>query len=413
MYLTKEEEEMLKGSMGYAVEKSMEILVTLGEIYGAENMVPVSNVHMPGSSVVVAGDAGSAFVEEIASTGVKFKTYTTLNPAAVDFERWVEIGIPSEYFQKQKKLSLAYHSMGGILCHTCTPYLTGNLPRSGEHVSWGESSAVSFVNSVLGARTNREGGPSALASAITGRTPMYGLHLGENRKGKLLVRVSTRLGTVTDYGSLGYYVGTICGGNNPVFTGIPTDVSSDQLKMLGAALASSGSVALYHVERVTPEARSLDEAFKGEKPSEILDFGEEELRGASEDLSKAKICEVDVVCIGCPHNSIYEIRSIAELLRSRKIRSDVRFWICAASSVKSLSDRMGYTEIVEGAGGTFMCDTCPVLAPVKEISRRDNLNILATNSAKLAHYGIGQCNLHPHYGELERCVLAATTGRWV
>ena len=412
MYLTKEEENMLSGNMGYAVQKSMEILVTIGEIYNAEKTIPVSNVHMPGASIVAAGDAGSAFVEEIAATGVKFKAYTTLNPAAIDFERWKEIGMTDEHARKQKKLSHAYQSMGAILNHTCTPYFTGNLPRIKQHVAWGESSAISFVNSVLGARTNREGGPSALASSISGRTPLYGFQLEENRKGRLLVRVSARLASVNDYGSLGYYVGRICKGENPVFTGIPTDVSIDQLKMLGAALASSGSVALYHVEKVTPEIRSADEAFKRERPTETLEFGKEELKEASEDLSKAQSGEIDVVCIGCPHNSIYEIRDIAELLKSQKVHSNVRLWICTASSVKSLSDRMGYTRIIERAGGIFMCDTCPFLAPVKEIAKRDGLKTLATNSAKLAHYAPGQCNLYPHYGELGKCISAAISGRW-
>lgn len=412
MHLTRDEEDMLRGKMGPAVQKSIEILFTLGEIYNAQGMIPVDNVHMPGSSVVVAGDAGTEFVEEMADTKVAFKTRTTLNPAAIDFVRWKEIGIPDAYVEKQKKLSQAYQSMGAILSHTCTPYLAGNLPRIGEHVSWGESSAISFVNSVLGARTNREGGPSALASAITGRTPLYGLHLDENRKPRLLVKVSARLSSITDYGALGYYVGGVCKGENPLFTGIPAVASIDDLKMLGAALASSGSVALYHIRDITPEAKWAEEVSAKEKLKEVVEFGDAELKKAYEDLSKTQTDEIDVVCIGCPHNSIYEIGHIASLLKSREVSSNVRLWVCTSHSVKSDSDRMGYTRIIEQAGGIFMCDTCPVLSPVKEIAKRDSLKTIATNSAKLAHYAPGQCNLHPRYGTLENCISAAVFGRW-
>jgi hypothetical protein len=412
MYLTREEEDMLHGKMGPAVQKSMEILVALGEIYNAERMIPVNSVHMPGSSVVVAGDAGTEFVEEMAGTNVTFKARTTLNPAAIDFERWKELRIPDEYAKRQKKLSLAYKSMGAILSHTCTPYLTGNLPRIGEHVSWGESSAICFVNSIQGARTNREGGPSALASAITGRTPLYGLHLDENRKPRLLVKVSARLSSITDYGALGYYAGRVCKGENPYLTGIPTDASIDQLKMLGAALASSGSVALYHAKDVTPEARWAEEVTAKEGPKQTVELGEAELKKAYEDLSKAQSDEIDVVCIGCPHNSIYEIRDVARNLKSRKVNTNVRLWICTSCSVKSESDRMGYTKVIEQAGGIFMCDTCPVLSPVKEIAKRDGLKTIGTNSAKLAHYAPGQCNLDPHYGMLEKCISATISGRW-
>jgi predicted aconitase len=411
MHLTNEEEEMLRGENGHAMQKSMEILVAIGDIYGAEQMIPVENVHMPGSSVVVAGDAGSDFVREMADTNVKFKVRTTLNPAAIDFERWEKLGIPGHYAEKQKKLSASYEKMGAILCHTCTPYLTGNLPRFKEHVAWGESSAISFVNSILGARTNREGGPSALASAIAGRTPLYGLHLNENRKGKLHVKVSTELTTVTDFGALGYYVGKISKGENTVFTGISRNVSIDTLKMLGAALASSGSVALYHIVGITPEAPTLEKAFLGNKPDESLEFGPAELKQAHEQLSGTPSNRVDVVCIGCPHCSIFEIRDVAQRLSSQKVHANVRLWICAASQVKSLSDRMGYTKIIEAAGGLFMCDTCPVLAPTREMSKIYDLKTIATNSAKLANYAVGQCNLQPYYGEMDRCISAAVTGR--
>jgi len=412
MFLTDEEEKMLRGDQGPEVQRMMEILVTLGDAFDAERLIPVANVHMPGSSVLVTGDAGLHFVEEISRKEVRFRTYTTLNPAAVDLAHWKSHGVPDKIAKDQLMLTDAYRRMGAICSHTCTPYLVGNIPRIGENIAWGESSAIVFANSVLGARTNREGGPSALASAITGRTPLYGFHLDENRFAKYRVAVNSALRDITDYGALGYYVGRIVGEQTPAFVGIPSDVTLDQLKMLGAALASSGAVALFHIIGVTPEASTEDIAFGGEPPSEIINFGQEELKGAKESLSKATDEIVDVVCIGCPHASINEIRQIAELLSGRKVSSKLELWICSSISVGSLAERMGYANIIERAGGTIIYDTCPVLGPTQEIVKIRGYKCMATNSAKLAHYCVGRCGLLPRYGSIENCIEAAVSGSW-
>ncbi len=210
MRLTREEEEMLAGKRGYPVQKSMEILVQLGEIYGAEKMIKVANVHMPGSSVVVAGEAGTKFVEKMAGLGGKVCALTTLNPGAVNFDAWQETGYEEKTYKLQRRLTDAYSAMGAVPCHTCTPYLIGNCPRRGEHISWGESSAIAFANSALGAYTNREGGPSALAAALTGRVPEYGYHLQENRYGHIKVTVTTELHSVDDFGGVGLLGGNHC-----------------------------------------------------------------------------------------------------------------------------------------------------------------------------------------------------------
>jgi predicted aconitase len=181
MILTEQEQRMLDGKEGYPVQKAMQILVQLGEIYDAERMIPVSRVHMPGSSVVVAGEAGTKLVEKMAANGGYFKVTTTLNTGAVDFGQWKELGYPEETYKQQLRLTRAYEKLGGIACHTCTPYFIGQVPRLGEHIAWGESSAIAFINSVLGARTNREGGPSALAAALTGLVPEYGYHSCQGR----------------------------------------------------------------------------------------------------------------------------------------------------------------------------------------------------------------------------------------
>ncbi|HWQ40889.1 MAG TPA: aconitase X catalytic domain-containing protein [Desulfosporosinus sp.] len=410
MELTPEEEEMLAGKQGYPVQKAMEILVQLGEIYGAAKMIPVSNVHMPGSSVVVAGEAGTRLVEKMAEAKGAFKAFTTLNPAALDFSDWQEIGFSDATFNLQNRLTSAYHKMGAVPCHTCTPYLIGNCPRKGEHVAWGESSAIAFVNSVLGARTNREGGPSALAAALTGRVPAYGYHLEENRFGDVLVELITELHGVSDYGSLGYWVGKKIGDKVPVFTGIPVAVSLEELKSLSAALASSGSVALFHVVGVTPEAPSLEAAFGPRQPSTILKFGPAQMQESLSLLNKNQGQNVSFVAIGCPHASIRELEEISRLLIGKKISSEVDLWVTTSLAMKTLAERTGYAQIIEEAGGRIIIDTCPILAAMSEVLAMKAKGALATNSAKLAHYAPGQWRMPTYFGSLEQCLAAAMEG---
>jgi predicted aconitase len=411
MKLTVEEESMLAGKRGYPVQKSMEILVQLGEIYGAEKMIKISSVHMPGASVVVAGEAGTKFVEKMAGQQGQFCALTTLNPGAVNCDAWREIGYSEETYRLQRRLTTAYEAMGGIACHTCTPYFIGNCPRRGEHIAWGESSAIAFANSVLGAYTNREGGPSALAAALTGCVPEYGYHLEENRHGQLKINVRTALQGIADFGALGYWAGALAGSKVPVFTGI-TNPSTDELKMLGAALASSGAVALFHVVGATPEATTCDAAFGGRTPEQVLDFDAQLLAEAKRSLNKVDGQEVSVVCIGCPHTSIVEIGAIARSLKDKKIKSHVELWVLTALPTRALAERCGYAKVVEAAGARFVIDTCPILSPMAELAKKKNYSALVTNSAKLAHYAPGQWALPTYYGSLETCLNAAITGKF-
>ena len=412
MRLTDEEKRMVDGEQGPAVRKSMEILVALGEIYGAERMVPVKSVHMPGSSIVVSGEAGASFVREMSESVKSFAAFTTLNPSAIDRVCWQDLALRQEEVDPQLRLTEAYERMGAISCHTCTPYFIGNVPRLGEHIAWGESSAIAFANSVLGARTNREGGPSALGSAITGRAPAYGFHLDENRLGQLLVEVDTPVQGFFDYGNLGYYVGTIAQEKIPVITGTPPNPTLDELKILGAALASSGAVALYHVVGVTPEAHTVEQAIGNARPSATLKVGREELTQTAEKLSTAKTPTVDWVFFGCPHTSIQEFGEIAALLAGKRIHSGVDLWVSSSVAVKALADIMGYSATIEAAGARIVCETCPVLALTGSIAERKGFNSITTNSAKMAHYMPGQFNILSHYGTTAQCVRAAIRGRW-
>jgi len=377
VYLTEEEEKMLSGGHGEVVERSFRLLVRLGEIYGADRMIPVGSVQVAGVSYKSIGDPGLEFLEDIAEKGAKVRVPTTLNPPGMDLEDWKELGFPEDFAEKQLRIIDAFEKMGIMMTATCTPYLVGNLPRFGEHIAWSESSAVSFANSVIGARTNREGGPSALAAALCGVTPNYGLHLDENRRPSFLVKVDAELKHNSDFGALGYHVGKIVKDKIPYFLGIK-DADVDQLKALGAAMAASGAVALYHVEGLTPEAGLMD-------PSglETIEVGDRELREAYEKLNTGN--DPDIIILGCPHASLKEIATLACKLEGKRLRRPL--WICTSRITKEAATRMGFTELIEKAGGKVVADTCAVVSPIEQMGYRTT----AVDSGKAANYLPGFC----------------------
>jgi predicted aconitase len=403
---------MLDGAKGPAVKKAMEILVALGESFGAKRLVRTNNVHMAGSSVLVAEEAGTRFVEDIREQGGQFVTRVTTNPTAVDPTIWDKIGIPESDEILQKRLTAAYAGMGANACNSCIPYLVGNNPRFGENMAWGESSAVVFANSVFGARTNREGGPSGLASALTGRTPEYGFHLKENRYGKFLVKVEVPLDDMTDYGTLGCFTGKIAGQDTPVFLGIPDDPTLEQFKALSAALASSGSVSMFHAVGVTPEAPTEEEAFGGRQPEKVVVFGPKEKAETEAFLDREPTDHVDWILIGCPNATVQEIKEVAEALDGKKVADGVTLWVTTSGAMYAMAERVGYIDTIEKAGGTIVRETCPFLARSRVIAPKKGYRTLTTNSAKMAFYAPGQFGLSTHYGNLDRVMKAAINGVW-
>ncbi len=377
MQLTKEQEKMLGGGHGEVVERQMRLLVRLGEIYKADRMIEIGSAQVAGVSYKSIGDPGLEFLEDIANKGAKVKVMTTLNPAGMDMESWEEIGFPKEFAQNQIKIMQAFAAMGIVTSATCTPYLAGNLPRFREHIAWSESSAVAFSNSVIGARTNREGGPSALAAAICGFTPNYGLHLDENRRPHLLVKVDAKLEFNADFGALGSHVGKIAGSKIPYFTGI-RDATTDNLKALGAAMAASGAVALYHAEGLTPEAHMMDT-----KGLETIEVGEKEIKEAYAKLNTGN--EPDLVVAGCPHASLKEIMHIAERVKGKRLKKPL--WICTSRVMKDAAKRMGLVEVIEKAGGKIVADTCMVVSPIEQMGFKTT----GVDSGKAANYLPGFC----------------------
>ena len=391
MKLTTVEKDMLSGKDGNATKKSMEILVALGEIYGAKKLVPVSSVQVSGVSYKNLGDAGIQFLNELARDG-KARVKTTLNPAGMDLTNWRQQGIDEGFARKQLEVIDAYRKLGLEITCTCTPYLAGNEPHFGEHIAWGESSAVVYANSVLGARTNREGGPSALAASLTGRTPLYGYHLDENRVATLTVNVGATLGSPEDFAAMGYAVGKVAKNGVPYFRGV-TAAGLEESKELSAALASSGGVAMFHMERVTPEARGPPRGV------ETISFGKSDLRDAVASLDDEG--DPDFVSVGCPHCSLKEVATIAGLIQGKKVTRE--FWICCSRSVKHESDQKGYSRTIEASGAKFACDTCMVVAPVETMG----FKVVATNSAKAVHY-LRNNGLRVRFLTLEKCVSEAT-----
>jgi len=397
MYLTEKEQRMFDGEEGYAVQKSMEILVALGNIYGANHLVKVGSVQVAGVSYHNLGDAGLEFLNELARDG-RVKVLTTLNPAGMDLENWRQLGISQEFAEKQNQVIDAFSRMGILISCTCTPYLIGNLPRYGEHLAWSESSAVTFANSVIGARTNREGGPSALAAAFVGKTPCYGLHLDENRAADIKIQVNADLTKLSDWGALGYSIGRKAENKIPYITGIK-DAELDELKSFCASVVTYGAKPLFYMKGITPDAENL------QIPRETVTIEQRDIREAYDNIND-DVDFIDFVCVGCPHCSIKEIAKVAELIKDKKISENIEFWVATSRTAKQLADKRGYTETIEKAGGKFACDTCMAVAPLK-----GRFKALATTSAKGCFYS-RQNDMKTKMGSIEECIEAAVTGKW-
>jgi predicted aconitase len=353
-------------------------------------------VQIAGVSFHNLGEAGLEWLESMAADG-RVRTLTTLNPAGMDLEAWREQGIEPDFAARQLRLVDAYTRMGIARTCTCTPYLVGNLPGPGEHVAWAESSAVAFANSVLGARTNREGGPSALAAALTGRTPRYGLHLDAQRVPALEVVVEAALGSTAAWGALGRVIGKASGGRVVVLRTLARP-TVEELKSLGAAVVTFGGSPLYYVAGLTP-------APPGPPPVDSLVVKDADLEEATAALSDGAD-EIDLVALGCPHASLAELSHLAELLAGKTLRKEL--WICTARPTKVAAAELGLVAAIEASGARVVADTCFAVTPLE--SRR-GLTI-ATDSAKGSYYASGHNRLRVHLGTVQDCVQAAVTGRW-
>jgi predicted aconitase len=397
MNLTHEEQSLLAGERGKAAQKAMQILAALGRIYGAQRMIPIRSVQISGVSYDNLGEAGLEWLSEMADGGGRVCVNATLNPAGMDLRNWRALGSPAEFAGKQQRVIDAFARMGIAPTCTCTPYLAGNEPAFGESIAWAESSAVCYANSVIGARTNREGGPSALAAALTGLTPEYGMHLVENRRPGAAVEVQARLSGTADFGALGKAVGekleTLGGKIIPWISGVE-NASLEELKALCASLATYGGLAMFHMRGVTPEASVWD------APERRITITGDDLQTARSSMSDTDSSEVDFVSLGCPHLTLREISRIAELLRGKRAARE--FWITTSRPVKLAADQAGFTEIIEASGAKFAVDTCCVVAPI-----RGRFHAMATDSAKACYYASAKNQFQTRLLDFDEAVEAA------
>ncbi|MFQ5571234.1 MAG: aconitase X [Rhodothermales bacterium] len=407
--LTAYDRALLGGEHGPAARMAMSIMARMVDVYGAERLLDISGAHI--DSALYQGDATLEYAERLAGLGAKVVVPTTLNVSGVDEHGWQAWAVPPEHAEKAHRQMVAYQSMGCVPTWTCAPYQTAARPRFGEQIAWGESSAIVFANSVLGARTERYPDLLDICAAITGRVPAAGLHLEENRAGHLLFRlVDVPLALQGDdsfYPVLGHLVGRVAQDRIPVVEGFGVSPGEDQLKALGAAMASSGAVALFHLVGITPEAPTLDAAFQGPPPSRAIDVTMPHLRAARRALSTAEGEKLDMVVLGSPHFSLAEFKKLAALLEGRRRHPEVPFLVTSSRGVKALAERAGYLEPLERFGGSVTVDTCILTTPMLP----PEIKVLMTNSAKFAYYTPGLLNKQIAFGRLEDCVQSAVVGR--
>jgi predicted aconitase len=407
--LTRQDRELISGEAGEAAQMAMRILCTMAEVYGAERLLDIESAHIDGC--LYHGFSGLEFARRLRDAGAQVTVPTTLNVGALDLLHPDNHRGTTEQADRARELMEAYLAMGCRPTWTCAPYQGEHRPPAGAQVAWAESNAIVFANSVLGARTNRYGDFIDICAAITGRAPACGLHLEENRRGRIVVRLvglSDRLLHEPALAPvLGYLLGSSCGSRVPVIEGLPADTSEDFLKALGAAAASSGAVALFHVVGRTPEAPTLWAALQDREPEQVLEVGLEALRGALRRLSTVPDGEIQVVALGSPHFSVAEFERLLPLVEAWPPSSDVDLVVCTHRLVLAVLDQRGWSERLRAAGVELVVDTCVVVAPIL----RKSSGVLMTNSGKFAHYAPPNTGLEVVYGSLEECVRSAHVGR--
>ncbi len=385
MHLTTEEERMYDGEHGWANQISMRILTRLGDLFGATRLIPIESAHLSGVSYKTIGDAAVEFLEELATTSGKTHVETTLNPSSLDPDYPTKFS--KEKREKQHQIISLYEKMDATPTLTCTPYYL-KQPRQGSHLAWAESSAVIYANSVLGAHTNREGSPSALAAALIGKTPNYGVHRPENREPAVLVSVEATLRNEAEFGALGIHLGKLLNDKTPLLTGLPKH-GNDDLKQLGAAMATAGMTSMFHLGKADEETWR-----------EKMTVERREIESTIESLSTTSE-QPDLIFLGCPHCSLEEMKKIATFLQGKEVKEGLQLWVCTSRWLKKKAEN--YVNVVERAGGRVVCDTCAVVTWLKDLG----IGSLMTNSAKTAYYSPTMNRVGTLFAPLNECLKTA------
>ena len=410
--LIQKDHGMLNGDYGEADRLAMNIIVRMADVLEAPELMDITQAHIDGCALM--SDTGLEFAETMAKRGGKVIVPTTMNMISLDLRNWKKLGVPEDFANRALRMAKAYEDMGCIPTWTCAPYQGYLVPRFGQQIAWGESNAINYANSVLGARTERYADFMDLCAALTGRVPKYGLHLKENRKGEVLIRLVNFTPEVfTDdsfFPALGHLTGKIAEYRIPVIEGLVGNVTSDQFKAFGAAAASSGAVGLYHIVGITPEAPTLEEAFQGTEPPEVIDVSPFDVMAARASLSttKGEGLNLDAVVLGCPHFSYDEFRKVAQAIEKYPLglSSGVRFIILTSQASYALLERSASLSVLVGFGAEIIFDTCIFHSPIVA----SGASLIMTNSGKCAYYAPGEMKVNVVFGNIEDCVHSAVLG---
>jgi predicted aconitase len=406
---------MLTGDHGPAAKMAMRIILRMAEFHGTKRLLDITQAHIDSS--VYMGEAGLEFAERLAGLGAKVVVPTTLNVSSLDEHHWREWAVPPAWAEKAYRQMVAYEQMGCRPTWTCAPYQVDLIPKFGQQIAWGESNAIVFANSIIGARTERYPDLLDICAAITGRVPAVGLHLTENRAGQVLMPlIDVPLELQQDdsfYPVLGHLMGKIARDRIPIILGLQAQPTEDQFKAMGAASATSGTVALFHVVGITPEAPTLEAACQGHAPKETVSITMESLRAARRELitadgqTLAADQKLDMVVLGSPHFSLAEFKQLAPLIEGKRVHPEVEFLVTSSRAMAMLAQKAGILEPLKQFGGQITVDTCILTSPMlpPEIKR------LMTNSAKYAYYAPGLLNTAITFGSLADCVRSAVEGR--
>ena len=409
--LSDRDRAMLDGDHGPAPQLAMSILVRMAGVYGAGELMDITQAHI--DSTIYLGDATLEFAERLASLGARVAVPTSLNVSGVDECGWQDWAVSPEWAAKAARQMLAYERMGAVPTWTCAPYQTRMRPVFGQQIAWGESNAIAFANSVIGARTERYPDLLDICCAITGRVPAVGLHLEENRGGELLLRlVDVPAALQRDdqfFAVFGHLAGKLAGDRIPVIEGIVVSPPEDHLKAFAAAAASSGRVALFHMVGVTPEAPTLAAAFHGRSPEQTIDVSVDDLRAARRELTTADGRDLDMVILGSPHFSVAEFRALAPLVAGRRAHPRVKFLVTSSRLMREEAEKAGVLAPVVAFGAQITLDTCILASPMLP----PEIRTLMTNSAKYAYYAPSLLNTRVTFGSLADCVNSACEGRVV
>ena len=387
---------------------AMRILNRMLPVFNTDRFLSIEGAHIDSS--LFQGDATLEYAERLAELGARVRVPTTLNVSGVDMHGWKQWKVPEEWAHKSHRQMKAYEAMGCLPTWTCAPYQTMHKPTFGQQIAWGESNAIAFANSVIGARTERYPDLLDICAAITGRAPAAGLHLTENRAGQLLFDLEEIPREVQAdeafYPVIGHFIGKKAQGRIPVLNGMKVQPEEDQYKALGAAMASSGAVALFHIPGYTPEAPDLEAAFQGKPPQQTYACSMDTLRTSWQDLTQASTGSLDLIILGSPHFSLREFAALAPLLKGRKKHPSLRFLVTTSRIMRELARKAGYLDDLEAFGGEITVDTCILTSPMLGAETKT----IMTNSAKYAYYSPGLLDTRVAFGRLSDCVTSAVQG---